>query len=367
MSQRRQARQQESRKERRALAREQRRIEEKRRARRRRVRRFAGWAALGTSVVAAGVVVALVLQSQAHARAAGPANMASDGILLTGDGSTLTATTTVALQEGDTPVATAPDRSSGVVDVVMYADYRDRQAAAFWSAVGSSLQSWTTAGYMTLELHPLALLDGTTPTPEPSSSAEASESSDEATPAVTDTATPEASATPSVVPSPLPTSFDGDYSVRAAAAMGCVAANQPDTALAVHAALLAAAPTLDADGMDTDELVATLTTAGASDETVSDCVRAGTFRTWAAAATARAAQSVPFDVGSVSTSPVILVGGQQYTGALDDADAFTQFISDVYDELAAEAAATATPTPEASTDPATEPTTEPTTDPTTAG
>ncbi|MCG7288443.1 hypothetical protein MHY85_21060, partial [Cellulomonas sp. ACRRI] len=59
--------------------------------------------------------------------------------------------------------------------------------------------------------------------------------------------------------------------------------------------------------------------------------------------------------GSVTTSPVVLVGGQQYTGDLGDADALLAFVEQVSTELAAQTAAEAAASPTASpTAPATE-------------
>lgn len=304
-------------KDRKALAREFARMERERQERRRRRNRRLGWAGAGTAVVAAGVVAALAVQASVRAGQIGPLNMESDGIVLGGDGSAVTAGRTGALDPGDSPIATAVDRTSGVLDLVLYLDYRSPEAAAFWSANGAAVEEWVTAGYATLELHPLALADG----------AEGAEGADGAA---------------------------GDYSLRAAGALACVADTAPDSALSVHDALLAAQPDLDADGLDDDDLVALVQNAGVTDETVADCVTSGSFTDWAREATDRAAQGVPFDVGAVTTSPVLLVGGQEYTGALDDPDALTAFIEQVSTRLAEEAAAAeaaASPSPTASADP----------------
>jgi hypothetical protein len=313
-------------KDRKALARELARIEREREVARRRRNRRLGWAGAGTTVVAAAVIAVLVVQAQARAGQIGPHNMLSDGLVLGGDGSTTTAARTSALDPGEDPTPTVVDRSSGSVDIVVYQDYRSADAAAFWSASSSAIEQWVTAGYATLELHPLALLDGTTisttPTPAASASATADPDSQLDTQATT-----------------------GDYSARAAGAFACVADTLPDSALAVNDALLAAQPDLTEAGLDDDDLLALVQNAGVTDETVGNCVTSGSFTDWAQEATARAAASVPYDVGTVTTSPVVLVGGQQYTGDLADADAFTAFISEVAQQLAEEAAAEAAATP----------------------
>jgi hypothetical protein len=319
-------------KDRKALARELARIEREVQARRRRRNRRLRWTGAGTAVVAAGVVAVLAVQASARAGQVGPLNMLSDGVVLTGDGSAVTATTTAALAPGASPSATTVDRSSGVLDLVLYLDYRSPEAAALWAADSAAVEQWVTAGYATLEVHPLALLDG-------------------AGVSTHATASPAPSATPGALAT---TATTGDYSLRAAGALACVADGAPGSVLAVHDALLAAQPDLDEDGLDDDELLALVQDAGATDDAVADCVTGGDFTDWAQEATDRAADGVPFDVGTVTTSPVLLVGGQQYTGALDDPDALVAFIEQVSAELAeqaASAAPTATPSPGATASP----------------
>lgn len=320
-------------KDRKALARELARLERERQARRRRRNRRLGWAGAGTAVVAVGVVAALAVQASVRAGQVGPHNMLSDGVVLTGDGSAVAASRTSALDPGASPVATVVDRSSGVLDLVLYLDYRSPEAETFWAANSASIEQWVTAGYATLEIHPLALLDGA-----------AVSTGTGASPSPSATASPAPSATASADDSLLGTmQTTGDYSARAAGALACVADTAPDSALAVHDALLAAQPDLDEDGLADDELVALVQNAGVTDTAVADCVTNGDFTDWAQEATTRAADSVPYDVGGVTTSPVVLVGGQQYTGDLGDADALLAFIEEVSTQLAAEAEASASP------------------------
>ncbi|WP_217616973.1 thioredoxin domain-containing protein [Cellulomonas sp. GbtcB1] len=328
-------------KDRKALARELARLERERQARRRRRNRRLGWAGAGTAVVAVGVIAALAVQASVRAGQVGPHNMLSDGVVLTGDGSAVAASRTSALDPGASPVATVVDRSSGVLDLVLYLDYRSPEAETFWAANSASVEQWVTAGYATLEIHPLALLDGaavstgTGASPSPSATASPAPS-----------ATASASADDSLLGTMQTT---GDYSARAAGALACVADTAPDSVLAVHDALLAAQPDLDEDGLTDDDLVALVQNAGVTDTAVADCVTNGDFTDWAQEATTRAADSVPYDVGSVTTSPVVLVGGQQYTGDLGDADALLAFIEEVSTQLAAEAAeAEASASPSAS-------------------
>lgn len=326
-------------KDRRAIAREMARIERERELARRKRNRRLGWSGAGLGVVAAGVIAVLVVQSNAQAAHLGPKNMLSDGVVLTGDGTTVTASRTSALDPGKEPTPTVVDRTSGVLDLVLYLDYRSPEAQSFWAANGEAIDSWVTQGYATLELHPLALLDDASvaaPTPTASATADAT---DAGTAAATIATT-------------------GDYSLRAANTLACVADTLPDNALSVHEALIAAQPDLGEEGLTDDELVTLVQTAGITDTTVTDCVSDHGFFPWVQDATDRAADSV----GATDATPVLMVAGEEYTGALDDNDALIAFITEVGEKLAAEAEATATAEP--TTDPSAEATTDPTDAPT---
>lgn len=248
-------------KDRKALAREMARLERERQAAVRRRNRWLAWTGVGTSVAVVVVIAVLVVSSQARAARFGPHNMLSDGVVLSGDGSAITATRTSALAPDADPTPTVVDRTSGVVDLTVYADYRDPQAQQFWATNGESIETWVTNGYATLEIHPLADLDGAdVSTGDPSPSASATTATDSTDSSLLGTMT-----------------TTGDYSARAAGALACVADTAPDSALAVHSALLSAQPDLTEDGLDDDELLALVQNAGVTDEEVADCVGGGDF------------------------------------------------------------------------------------------
>jgi hypothetical protein len=309
------------------------------RAKRQVVYRWTAIVVVGLVVVGLGVAaVAHAQQASARAAATGPKNMLSDGVVLTGDGTNVTTVPTAAIKPHAKPVATVVDRSSASspIDVVAYVDYRDPKAAAFWQADAASLKSWVSQQHVTLEVHPVALLDGTavaTPTSSPTPTADAS-------------TTPSASPSPSATPAPTSaltpgTNLTGDYSLRAAGALACVADKQPDAAYDVNAALLAEQPRLGAAGLSTSELVALVAKAGATSKSVKSCIQHGDFTDWAQQATARAKKSVPFQgVSAVSatTGPLIVVGGYAYPGDPGDANGFMTFLADVYTQQQAAAA-----------------------------
>lgn len=272
-------------KDRRALAREILRMQREEERKRKRRRRIITRTSLSVVGVAAATVATIGIVNAVTGPTLGPLNMLSDGILFSGDGTATTATTTEALASDSEPVATTFDTSTGVLTIVEYVDYRSDDAALFETTNGSTVQSSVTAGYATLEIHPVALLD-------------------------TDSS---------------------DYSARAANAVACVADTEPDSVLAVHNALATAQPDLTASGLSNEELVTMVEDAGVSDEDVASCITSGHFVDWVSAATTRAQENIPnADVPAVTASPTVVVNGVTYTGAYDDADEFSTFLSDTY-------------------------------------
>ena len=257
------------------------------RERRRRIRnRILIASGLTVAVAATGTATVAGLWAQNREANAGPENMASNGLLLTGDGSAMTATRTDRLEEDDTPTPTAIDETDGIVAVTVYLDFADPESTAFLTT-NSDLESWVTGGYVTLELHPVALVD---------------------------------------------TAVGADYSTRAANAFACIAQYAPDSAYAVAVAMAKAYPADDADPPSDDELVLLVQNAGVTDEHVPSCITDGRFRPWVGRATDGATSTgIPnTTIGTLAQTPVILVNRAQYTGAADDADAFTSFIMEQY-------------------------------------
>lgn len=271
-----------SKKDRKAFAREQARIRRELERRRRRRNRILGWTGLSVGVVAALTVAALIIVATVRAGMVGPLNMRSDGVLLNGNGSAVTPVVTSALQPDQKPVATKADYTK-VLAVVLYVDYGSPQDSTFAKANEAQLESLVKAGYASLEVHPVALLDAE----------------------------------------------DGGYSTRAANAVACVANHDLDSVAAVHSSLLAAQPTAGKDGLSVDDLVALVGKAGGTTnaDKVADCIRSGRFNAFVADATDRARAKSVAGTG-VKTSPTIVVDGKVYTGALDDASAFEKFATD---------------------------------------
>jgi protein-disulfide isomerase len=275
-----------SKKDRQALSRELariRRIEEQKRRRRNRV------IAIVVAVVAVVAVLAgagWAVYSSVRASFTGPLNMLSDGILLTGSSSAVTATTTDAIQPGEKPVPSELDTAT-VLRLTEYVDYGSADVGTFETTNGSSLQSYVSAGYASLELHPVAQ------------------------------------------------GGPDSYSARAANTIACVANAVPDAVLPIHNALIARIADLPDGGLSNDELVTLVSDAGLADDSVASCIRGNEFSDWVTDATARAEAGIPnADVETLTEAPLLIVDGKAYTGALDDAEALSTFITETYTEVA---------------------------------
>jgi len=242
---------------------------------------------IGAGLVAIAVVVALVIVNSNGPAAAGPLNMASDGVLLTGDGTTLTAVPTVALAADAAPIATDQTKLTSTANIVVYADYLCPYCGQFEATNGTAINSWVTAGNATLEFHPISILDAN--------------------------------------------SAGTKYSTRAANAAVCVANSQPAAFPAVNAALFAKQPAESTAGLTDQDLVSLVTTAGVTDASVTKCITDGSFKSWVGNATKRAlAGPLPNSttLTKVAGTPTVLVNGVAYTGSLTDATVFSTFVQD---------------------------------------
>jgi hypothetical protein len=198
-------------------------------------------------------------------------------------------------------VATNLKSYSSTANIVLYLDYASPKSAQFMKANGTALENWLGAGYITLEVHPIA----------PSSSAK------------------------------------NDYSTRAANALACVAATDPTQFLPVSDALLAAASTKSETTRSTGAIVAAVKKAGVTDTKVPGCITGNSFANWVGATHGGVLNS---PTKTVKTAPLVLVDKTAYTGKLTDTTAFTTFISDVYAKsqsstAAGTASGSATPSP----------------------
>lgn len=248
-----------------------------------------------------------------------PANADDDGFAVTavtgvadGPGAAVDDATTGGDVAADPdPAATATPTpapsSTRTVEIRVYVDYLSTGARDFQVANASQLKKWISQDAATLTYYPVAMLTSK--------------------------------------------SNGTKYSLRAAGAAACVATYSPDVFFSFNDQLLRMQPEVDSDGLSDEELAELAQASGVSSpKVVRKCIEEGAFSSWARAATDRALDSIPDTDGvSLTGTPMILVNGTQYVGALDDPTEFAQFVltvaSDAYYR-------TPTPTP-APTDSAT--------------
>lgn len=273
-------------------------------------------------VVATGVTMAVT--SQTARPDMSPANVVDDGFAVTSvngvavePGAQSVDATPSATPDADksdkkdeaTSTQATPDPTAtgtGVVDIRVYVDYYAPGAKQFQIANVQQLTRWVNQDAASLSYYPVAMLSAK--------------------------------------------SNGTKYSQRAASASACVATHSPDSFFAFNNALLSKQPEQGADGFTDDEL-ADLAIASGADEpkVVRDCIVGEDYATWVKDATERALVSIPDTDGVALTgTPMILVNGQPYAGALDNPKEFAQFVltisSDAYYK-SADPTPTMTPSP----------------------
>lgn len=244
------------------------------------------------AVLAVVAIVAVVVVSSIRPASNGPANMASDGIVI---GQGLSAVPTEALAAGSDPVPTAEDPA--VAQIRVYQDYLCPYCGDFERANGEQMESLVESGAATVEIHPIAILTAR--------------------------------------------SAGTQYSLRAANAAACVADSAPDSFWAFNSALFADQPAEGTPGLSDEQLIDVADTAGAGG--VADCVTDQDFSGFIQSATDRAKEGpLPGSrVANVEGTPTILVNGRQYTGSLTDTEEFRAFVL----QASSETYSTSTPTP----------------------
>ncbi|MHB1171730.1 MAG: DsbA family protein [Lacisediminihabitans sp.] len=274
-------------KDRREVARETARLAREAERKRKRRSRWLLQGGLGAGLLAVAAIVTLIVvgtsRGSVSQSTAGPLNMLSDGILLSGQN--LTAVPTAAIQPGKNPVATDAAKYTKTVDIVIYADYQCPYCDQFEKTNSQQIRGLVASGLATVEFHPIAILDNS--------------------------------------------SQGTKYASRAANAAACVANYAPDTFYAVNAALYANQPAEGSSGLADQKLISILNGAGATSGKISSCVTSQEFVPWVTAATTRATVGpLPnTTLPKVTGTPTVLVDGAQYSGSLADASAFAAFVA----------------------------------------
>ena len=263
---------------------------------------------IGLGSIAVIGIVAIVISSTFRDPSSGPLNMRSDGIVI---GEQFEAVETAAIRPGQQPIATVRDSTSEVIAIELYVDYFSPLGAAFEEANGSQISTWLETGAVTLEVHPLAILDRV--------------------------------------------SQGTKYSTRAANAAACVANFSPNQFYLFHTKVLASQPEENSAGLSDKQLISLTVDSKVDNATkIRGCIEGQNFKAWVADARERALTGpIPnSDVTAISNTPTVIVNGHKYEGAPNDAVAFANFMSKAAGTSFNESS-TATPTP-VPTDAATE-------------
>lgn len=196
-----------------------------------------------------------------------------------------TGETGILLKASDGVVSTATTASADL-RIVLYLDASCPACRAFEETNSSDLASLLASGNATVEYRPIAILDER---------------------------------------------FTGPvFSTRANNTLLCVADSSPEHFLDAVAAIFAAQPEEGTPGLDDDELIRMMASAGISGGDVADCIVDRRFADWVGVNTQRALTG-PIDgaeIQSVRGTPTVLVNGRQYTGSLTDAGAFRAFVGE---------------------------------------
>lgn len=267
---------------------------------------------IAVAVLAIVGIFVLVISSSAPKPAVRPANMASDGIVLSGAG--MAPVLNDALPTGAKGVPTEYDYTDGVAHIVVYEDYLCPGCKAFNDANSKQLQELVEAGAATLEIRPIGML--------------------------------------------WAQSAGTEYSRRAGAAAACVANYSPAQFWAFNEALYANQPAEGTPGLTDEELKKLAKSTGTDFQTKIDkCIDDKEFVPWIKAATdyidpgsgkagtvdAATDKSIIFN-----GTPTIIVNGEvmdseKYNFA--DPASVRQFITTVVSKTATESTPTPTPAP----------------------
>jgi protein-disulfide isomerase len=259
---------------------------------------------IGLGIIAIAVIVFFSISSSITPPAAGPLNMRSDGIII---GKNLKAVRTDAIPENGKPIATVRDKKSSVVSIRIYLDYFCPVCNAFETANKAQLTNWLKKGAVTLEIHPISILDRS--------------------------------------------SLGTEYSTRAANAAACVANYSPDDFWAFTEEMYAKQPAEDTVGLTDAQILGVISDAKVQNiSQITPCVNKQKFKAWVGEATTRALNGPLPDstAKTVSGTPTVIVDGVEYPITSDDvssASAFAAFVEQTAGAQFNPGTSTSTPTP----------------------
>jgi protein-disulfide isomerase len=254
-------------------------------------------------IVAIAAVVTIVLVTSIRPPHDGPANMASDGVLIT---TGLKAARSPAQAADAKPTPHPLDTSGQVVNIVTYVDYLCQYCGQFDQTNGEQIGKLVSSGAATLEVHPLPFYANR--------SAQGTQ-----------------------------------YSLRAANAAACVANYSPDQFFGFNRLMFEHEPSQTSVGLTDDKIAGYAEQAGAgSMSDIRRCIQDKTYADWTQRALSRASTGpLPnSEVKRVTADdlPLVLVDGQRFTGSVTDATDFRAFIQQAQGQRYSTGSPTPTPT-----------------------
>ncbi len=239
---------------------------------------------LGAGIVAVAAIIAgVVLTGIANesGQSQTPSNLtANNGILLGAGGE--------AIIDGKTPTPITTPAATKAVHIVTYVDYQCPYCAYFENANLKQIKGWLDSGFATLEVRPISFLDGR--------------------------------------------GSPNTYSSRAANAALAVAKYAPNKFFAFNEALFLNQPEENTKGPENDELIKLANSLGIKGAAFEAAVKNKDFGKWIRTTTDKALGSPVADSNptvNLDGTPLVLVNGQSYTGAIDNAAEFSQFVTGI--------------------------------------
>jgi protein-disulfide isomerase len=223
------------------------------------------------ALVAVVAIIAVVILNVNRPAAAGPRNMADNGIVFAAKAGK--AVPVLSGTPKTSSVLPAAVGSDGIAHITTYIDWSCPICKNFEASYASTIASMVAKGTATLEVHPVAILDR---------------------------------------------SFLGTrYSSRAANAAACVANYQPAKFLAAQGEFYDSQPAEGTSGLTNAQIKKLLVKAGATNPEIASCVDDERFKTWVAATTKRAASTSELVGSSGFGTPTVLVNGTKWDSSTD--------------------------------------------------
>lgn len=235
---------------------------------------------VAVAAIIAGVVLTGISNESGQSQT--PTNLTSNSGLLIGAGG-------VAILDGKTPAPIAtPAATTKPVHIVTYIDYQCPYCAYFENANLKQIKGWLDTGFATLEVRPISFLDGR--------------------------------------------GSPNTYSSRAANAALAVAKYAPNKFFAFNEALFLNQPAENTKGPENDKLIELAKSLGITSAAFENAVNNKDFGKWITSNTAKVLGNPVTDSNptvNLEGTPLVLVNGQSYTGAIDNAAEFSQFVTGI--------------------------------------